>query len=112
MIEYLLDDRRPSLSREHGVGLATRVEEYLRPDWALVGESECECPEQFGAAFQAGRGVRIGIQPIHTLSARPTSAKLEMLREETGIFPRVYTSFDLLRRPSWVANDLLRFARR
>ena len=110
MIEYLLDDRRPSLSREHGVGLATGVGEYLRANWAIADAREC--PEQFGVVFRASRDIRIGIQPIHPLSPRPIAAELEKLREETGIFPRVYTGFDLLRRPSWVANDLLRFARR
>ena len=110
VFEYLLEGRRPSLDRQEAIRLATRVEEYLRPDWALVDESEC--PEQFGAAFQAGRGVRIGIRPIHPLSARPMAAELEKLREETGIFPRVYTSFDLLRRPFWVANDLLQSSKR
>ena len=110
VLEHLLEGRRPSLDIQQAIRLATRVEEYLRPDWALVGESEC--PEQFGAAFQAGRGVRIGIRPIHPLSARPIAAELEKLREETGVFPRVYTGFDLLRRPFWVANDLLQSSKR
>ena len=111
MFECLLEGRRPSLDRQQAIRLATRVEEYLRPDWALVGESECPRTVR-RSVFQASRDVRIGIQPTHTLSARPTSAELEMLREETGIFPRVYTSFDLLRRPSWVANDLLQSSKR
>ena len=112
MFESLLEGRRPSLDRQQAIRLATRVEEYLRPDLALVGESECECPEQFGVVFRASRDVRIGIQPTHTLSARPTSAELEKLSDETGIVPRIYTSFDLLRRPFWVANDLLQSSKR
>ena len=110
VIEYLLGGRRPSLSREHGVVLATGVGEYLRANWAIADASEC--PKQFGAVFLASKDVRIGVRPIHTLAARPIPAELERLRDETGIFPRAYTSFDLLRRPFWVANDLLRFARR
>ena len=90
--------------------MSTGVGEYLRSNWAAVDAREC--PEQFGAVFRAGKDVRIGILPIHTLAARPMPAELERLREETGIVPRAYTSFDLLRRPFWVANDLLRFARR
>ena len=94
VLEYLLEGRRPSLSRPQAVRLASGVEEYLRFDWAILDASKC--PEQFGAVFRAGKKVRIGIQPIHTLSARPVPAELERLREETGIFPRAYTSFDLL----------------
>ena len=110
VIEYLLEGRKPSLDREHGMVLSTGVGEYLRSNWAAVDAREC--PDQFGAVFRAGKDVRMGILPIHTLAARPMSAELERLREETGIVPRAYTSFDLLRRPFWVANDLLRFARR
>ena len=110
VLEYLLEGRRPSLGRQQAVRLASRVEEYLRSDWAIVDASEC--PEQFGAVFRVGKDVHIGIRPIHPLSAHPIPAELEKLREETGIFPRVYTSFDLLRRPSWVANDLLQYSKR
>lgn len=110
VIEYLLEGRRPVLNREHGVVLATGVGEYLRANWPIA--NALECPEQFGAVFRASKDVRIGIQPIHTLSARPTPAELNRLREETGIFPRAYTGFDLVRRPFWVANDLLLFAKR
>ena len=110
VIEYLLEGQRPSLSREHGVVMATGVGEYLRANWPIADASKG--PEPFGAVFRASKDVRIGIQPIHTLSARPMHVELERLREETGVLPRAYTSFDLVRRPFWVANDLLRFARR
>ena len=110
VIEYLLEGRNPSLNREHGVVLSTGVREYLRPNWAAVDAREC--PEQFGAVFRAGKDVRIGILPYPHPCCPPHAAELERLREETGIVPRAYTSFDLLRRPFWVANDLLRFARR
>ena len=110
VIEYLLNGRRPNLGSEYGVALATGVGEYLRSNWAIVDAGER--PEHLGAVFRTGQKLRIGIQPIHPLSARPRPAELERQREETGIIDRAYTSFDLLRRPFWVANDLLRFARR
>ena len=110
VLECLLEDRRPSLGRPRAVRLASGVEEYLRSDWTIVDASRC--PEQFGAVFNAGGDVLLGIRPIHPLSARPSPGVLEKLSGETGIVPRIYTSFDLLRRPFWVANDLLRFAKR
>ena len=110
VLEYLLEGRHPSLSRQHAVGMASGLEEYTRSSWAIVDDNEC--PEQFGAVFKAGNGVPIGIRPIHPLSTRPISAVLDRLRETTGIFPRIYTSFDLLRRPFWVANDLFRSSKR
>ena len=110
VLEYLMEGRRPGLGRPRAVRLASGVEEYLRSDWAILDASRC--PEQFGAVFNAGGDVLLGVRPIHPLAARPSPAVLEKLSGETGIVPRIYTSFDLLRRPFWVANDLLRFAKR
>ena len=109
VLEYLLEGRRPGLRRQQAVRLASGVEEYLRSDWAIVDAGEC--PEQFGAVFRAGKDVHIGIRPIHPLSARPMPAVLEKLSGETGIISRIYTTFDLLRRPFWVANDLFKFSK-
>ena len=78
----------------------------MRSHWAILEASRC--PEQFGAVFRAGKDALIGILPIHPFSVRPSTAALEKLRGETGIVPRIYTGFDLQRRPFWVANDLLR----
>ena len=110
VLEYLLEGRRPSLARQYAVMLASGVEEYMRSNWAIVDANEC--PEQFGAVFRADNGVLLGIVPIHPLTARPTTALMEELKDETGILLRVYTSFDLLRRPFWVANDLLGLSKR
>ena len=105
VMEFILDDRRPSMSRRDAVRLASGIEAYVRPSWALVDDNRC--PQQFGAVFEKGNAAPTGIRPIHPLSARPTSSELTSLREATGISPSIYTSFDLMRRPFWVANDLL-----
>ena len=105
VIDFLLEDRRPSVTRQEAVRLAKGVEAYVRPSWTLVDASQC--PQQFGAVFSKGDAVRVGIRPIHPFSARPMPSELTGLREATGISPRIYTSFDLVRRPFWVANDLL-----
>ena len=110
VLGWVLEGRQPALGRPLAVRLASGIEEYLRSDWSMVDARDC--PEQFGAVFNAGGNVLLGIRPVHPLSARPSPTELEKLRGETGVFPRTYTSFDLLRRPFWVANDLLRFTRR
>ena len=106
VLDYLLEGRRPTLDWRDEVTLATRVDAYLRSSWTILDADEC--PRAFGAVFTGDNGTRVGIRPLHPLSARLAPAELEGIREETGILPRVYTSFDLLRRPFWVANDLLR----
>ncbi len=110
LLEYLLDDRRPRLNKQRRVSMASGLEEYTRSNWNIMDAPNC--PEQFDAVFETNNDSQTGIQVIHPLSARPSLAELNSLRKETNIFPRVYTSFDLLRRPFWVANDLFSSSRR
>ena len=110
MLEYLLEGRRPRLSKRRAVGMASGLEEFTRSNWAIVDANESS--DQFGAVFRTDEGSRVGIRPIHPLSARPLGAALARLFNETGISPRIYTSFDLLRRPFWVANDMFQSSRR
>ena len=105
VIDFILTGRRPSVSRQDAVRLASGVEAYLRSSWTLLDANRC--PPPFGAVFTHGSTAPIGIQTIHPLAARPKLSELSSLRETTGVTPRAYTSFDLTRRPFWVANDLL-----
>ena len=105
MLDYLLEGRRPSLYRPQAVHLASRLEAYARSHWTMAGAKRC--PEQFAAVFERRDGVCIGIRPIHPIAAGPTLPELIKLKETTGISPRVYSSFDLIRRPFWVINNLL-----
>ena len=106
VLEYALklNDERPRLPRRRMEGMVAGLSEYMRSGWNVVDASER--PEQFSAVFEQGKGNRVGIRPIHPLSARPESWRLRRLYATTRILPKVYTSFDLLRRPFWVANDL------
>ena len=108
VIDFVLAGRHPVIGRQHAVRLSSGVEAYLRSSWALVDADEC--PEPFGAVFENDDAVRVGILPIHPLSARPTSSQLGRMGEASGVSPRVYTTFDLARRPFWVADDLLQFS--
>ncbi len=110
VLEYALNDQRPRLSRQRRAGMIAGLGEYMRHRWKVVDASDH--PKQFSAVFETGNGARIGILPIHPLSARPATRSLGQLHRTTGIIPRVYTSFDLLRRPFWVANDLTKHRRR
>ena len=105
VIDFILTGRRPSVSRQDMVRLASGVEAYLRSSWTLLDADGC--PPPFGAVFAHGNTAPIGIQTIHPLAARPMPSELTRLREVTGISSRAYTSFDLMRRPFWVANDVL-----
>ena len=104
LLEYILEDQRPSLTRQNAVRMASGLNEYMRANWTI--STPDDCPRQFAAAFNRSDGTAVGVRPIHPLNARPAPAQLAQLQLNTGFLPRVYTSFDLLRRPFWVANQM------
>ncbi len=106
VLEYLLHQQMPHLPKSHILGIFTGLNEYMRSTWKPLELGQAQQP--FSAVFDAGKGQRVGIQPVHPLSARPGAGVLAQLLQTTGILPKIYTTFDLLRRPFWIANDLLR----
>ena len=109
VLEFALNDRRPSVDRARARGMAEGVIEYIRSsNWKAADD----CPEPFIAVFEPRKGERVGILPIHPLQAKPGAGDRRLLRESSGVVPRAYTTFDLSRRPFWVANDLYRGQRR
>ncbi|MDE0213379.1 MAG: DUF1998 domain-containing protein, partial [Deltaproteobacteria bacterium] len=110
VLDYLLKNRRPDLPEEQRTGLVGGLTEYLRSGWRLLDPGQS--PKPFSAVFETGGREQVGIHPVHPLSARPGAGTLAQLLETTGILPKIYTSFDLLRRPFWVANQLFQASRR
>ncbi len=109
VLEYLLENSRPTLDRKPDATLASSIEEYMRDSLVLVRTSDQS--KQFDAVFESTNGSDVGVLPIHPFSARPATSMLTELLRATGIQPKVYTSFDLIKRPFWVANHLLRSER-
>ena len=110
VLEYLLHQQKPQLPGSHIPGMFAGLNEYMRSIWRPVELGQVQQP--FSAMFDAGKGQRVGIQPVHPLSARPGAGALAQLLQATGVLPKVYTTFDLLRRPFWIVNDLLQSPRR
>ena len=106
VLEYLLHDQQPPLIDAQATGILAGLNEYMRSIWKPMELGQSQHP--FGAVFSTERGQRVGIQPLHPLSARLGEGPLAQLLRTTGILPKIYTTFDLLRRPFWVANDLFR----
>ena len=110
VLDYLLQNQRPELPKMQKAGLLGGLNEYLRSRWTLMDPNQS--PEPFSAVFETGGRERVGINPVHPFSVRPDTGTLAQLLEATGILPKFYTSFDLLRRPFWVANNLFQSSRR
>ena len=106
VLEYLLRDRQPLPIDGRATGIVDGLNEYMRAIWKPMELGRDQ--SHFSAVFSIESGQQVGIQPVHPLSARPGDGALAQLIRATGILPRVYTTFDLMRRPFWVANDLFR----
>ena len=105
VIDFILSGDEPGISTSEATSLTSSVENYLPGDWQRADSGNT--PQPFGAVFKRVDSEPVGIWPIHPLSARPARSRLAETAAATGVLPKVYTSFDLLRRPFWVANDLL-----
>ena len=105
VIEFVLSGGEPEISRPEAISLSSSIETYLPQDWQRADSEDTSRP--FGAVFDRAGGTPLGIWPIHPLTARPTRSQLAEVSTKTGVLARPHTSFDLLRRPFWVANDLM-----
>ena len=106
VLEYLLQGRLPELEAGEIAGLSDRLTAYIPPDWQSLDSGENHQP--FSTVFRTRSKQVIGIYSIHPFSAGPREAALEEIERTTGIRPEVYNSFDLVKRPFWVVNNLLK----
>ena len=105
ILDYLLNGRRPALPSGLTKSAINGLTEYTQSDWIVADPSQT--PQPFDVVLSSAHNSRVGVQVVHPLSARPTRAERQQLQHSTGVTALTYTSFDLLRRPFWVANDLL-----
>lgn len=104
VLEYLLYDELPRLSDTQTADLLGGLREYIQASWQSMDSSQF--PGPFSAVFDTGGARRLGIYPIHPFTAQPSPGAQMQILQATGIVPRFYTTFDLMRRPFWVANHL------
>ena len=113
ILEYLIQGNRPALSHQQANGATASLNEYMQGEWTVMEPGQL--PDHFNTAFEIhskDRIARLGIQVIHPLQSKPDRNILTAILKNTGISPRVYSSFDMLRRPFWVANHIFESHRR
>ena len=103
LLEYLLLRKRPDNGGHDGRQWALNISEYGAGAWEIV-----EGTDAIPIVFETRRGNRIGIVPVHPLNAQPLRDNLAALKRATGVSARAYTTFDLERRPYWMADEMLR----
>jgi hypothetical protein len=80
--------------------------QYAIPDWTPV-QNAAGANATMPLILEDRQHNRIGVWPIHPMSARPGPAERQAVMAKTGARPAVHTIFDIERRPLWVLDNLL-----
>lgn len=102
ILEYLLNNSHPSLTREETDEAASHLQPYLPDEWTTLGPADI-AGQYFPLTLRNSHGKYIGILPRHALAAYPDNNALQMYLDQ-GIHCFSCTEFDLHRRPFWVIN--------
>ena len=106
LLKFLLCAEKPIQPSEDFDEFAVQLSEYTYARWR-VAEGKAIGNLRVPVIFQSRSHGRIGVLPIHPLTRRPSPQYLEKVRTTSGISVRAFTTFDIERRPFWVANQLL-----
>lgn len=105
MLELILDGKPPVLEPERIATGAAALEEFARETWRIRPRDAADTAA-FALLLEDSSGQRVGLQVIHPLSSRPSSADRQRVTDTQGVRLAVHTTFDLERRPFWVLNHL------
>ena len=105
MLEFILNQEEPSTPQLDDPALTERLTDYLSREWKAIDRPPPH--QRISLLFETQTGHQIGIMPIHTMEARPNSQQLATVYRDTGIRVAAYTTFDIERRPFWVADQFM-----
>ena len=100
MLEFLLNGTRPDIGETDANDILVRIADFLPPKWRIRDP----IPET-AITFETERQNLIGLIAIHPMQAKPTSDQMRQLRQQTGVQATAFTTFDIERRPFWVADQ-------
>ena len=110
LLEYLLEGARPQIPSGLLPALADTLGAYVPPGWRVL--ESAATPDPFILVCERTGHDPQGVVPLHPLDARPSTLALAALKESTGVGAQAFTSFDIIRRPFWVSNQLTDVSRR
>ena len=105
MLEFILNQTEPLTSQVDDPALADRITDYLSREWRALDQPPPN--QRISLLFETRAGNQIGIMPIHPMEARPNSQQVAAIYQGTGVRVAAYTTFDIKRRPFWVADQLM-----
>lgn len=105
MLDHILNHAEPPSPEVDDPALTERIMDYLSSEWKARDRPHPQ--RRISLLFETKAGNQIGIMPIHPMEARPTSQQLETISRDTGVRVAAYTTFDIERRPFWVADQFM-----
>ncbi len=106
LLEFVLEGKGRALTAGDAAAAAKALEQFAKADYEIQEGFEAGKHKFPYVLRNLQSGDRTAVWTIHPLQARPTAAERQMILGEYGVRCSVHTSFDLLRRPFWVLNNL------
>ena len=100
MLEFLLNGTLPGIGMIDTNDILVRIADFLPPKWRIRDP----IPET-AVTFETESQNLIGLIAIHPMQAKPTPDQMRQLRQQTGVQAAAFTTFDIERRPFWVADQ-------
>lgn len=105
MLEFILNQAEPPTPQVDDPTLTERITDYLSSEWKAL--KRLPSHQRISLLFETKAGNQIGVMPIHPMEVRPNSQQLESIYRDTGVRVAAFTTFDIERRPFWVADQFM-----
>ena len=105
MLEFILNQVEPPAPQADDPTLTARVIDYLSSEWKVLDRLPNQ--QRISLLLETKAGNQIGIMPIHPMETQPNSQQLETICRDTGVRVAAFTTFDIERRPFWVADQFM-----
>lgn len=105
LLSYVLDGSMPQITSEEIEMSVNSFSDYARADFENLGAQNI-AGVHADITLRDADGNNIALMIIHPFQARITEAEIQRVRDETGVSLKAFTSFDFIKRPFWVLNQL------
>lgn len=106
LLDFITTGQTPHLSQEHFQYSLRNLKSFALPEYELTEDVE-HGGERIPMILSMPNKSQIEIYPIHTLEM-PTSEQIRQRRNVIGMQTVYCTEFDLMRRPFWVWQEIVR----
>ncbi len=105
LLNYVLEGTIPQITEEEIKMSINGLSDYTKADFEQLG------PQNIGGihaniTLRDTDGNNFALVIVHPLRARLSDAEIKRIHNQSGFTMKIFTSFDLIKRPFWVLNQL------